>query len=108
MPYRALLAGFHVYEVPIVFRERRAGTSKMSARIALEAVSKVPGLRVRCGERARAPRADRRYGVTRSSGRSVTSPTTAASSPRASSSATRASRRSRATAMSSPPLVCGS
>jgi dolichol-phosphate mannosyltransferase len=54
MPYRALLAGFHVYEVPIVFRERRAGTSKMSARIALEAVSKVPGLRVRCGERARA------------------------------------------------------
>ncbi len=49
-----------------------------------------------------------RYGVTRSSGSSVTSPMTAASSPRASSSPTRASRRSPATAMSSPPLVCGS
>jgi dolichol-phosphate mannosyltransferase len=43
--YRAVLAGFRVEEVPIVFRERDAGTSKMSARIALEAMWRVPGLR---------------------------------------------------------------
>jgi dolichol-phosphate mannosyltransferase len=36
-----------VREVPIVFRERRAGDSKMSARIALEAVWKVPALKMR-------------------------------------------------------------
>ena len=54
LTYRALLAGFHVREVPIVFHERRAGASKMSARIALEAVWKVPALRARRGARARA------------------------------------------------------
>jgi dolichol-phosphate mannosyltransferase len=43
--YRALLAGFRVAEVPIVFRDRRMGTSKMSARIALEAMWAVPHLR---------------------------------------------------------------
>ncbi|HUA47210.1 MAG TPA: polyprenol monophosphomannose synthase [Solirubrobacteraceae bacterium] len=43
--YRALLAGFRVVEVPIVFRDRRVGTSKMSARIALEAMWAVPRLR---------------------------------------------------------------
>jgi dolichol-phosphate mannosyltransferase len=43
--YRALLAGFRVHEVPIVFRDRRVGTSKMSARIALEAMWEVPLLR---------------------------------------------------------------
>jgi dolichol-phosphate mannosyltransferase len=43
--YRALLAGFRVSEVPIVFRDRTAGTSKMSARIALEAMWAVPLLR---------------------------------------------------------------
>ncbi|HZV72721.1 MAG TPA: polyprenol monophosphomannose synthase [Conexibacter sp.] len=43
--YRALLAGFRVVEVPITFREREAGTSKMSARIALEAMWRVPRLR---------------------------------------------------------------
>jgi dolichol-phosphate mannosyltransferase len=47
LTYRALKAGFHVREVPIVFRERRAGASKMSARIALEAVWKVPALKLR-------------------------------------------------------------
>jgi hypothetical protein len=36
-----------VEEVPIVFRDRRAGTSKMSAKIALEAFWKVPLLRFR-------------------------------------------------------------
>jgi len=42
--YRAIRAGFRVAEVPIVFRDRRVGQSKMSARIALEAVWKVPAL----------------------------------------------------------------
>jgi dolichol-phosphate mannosyltransferase len=43
--YRAVLAGFRVAEVPIVFRERDAGASKMSGRIAVEAMWRVPGLR---------------------------------------------------------------
>lgn len=47
LTYRALQAGFRVREVPIVFRERRVGTSKMNGRIALEAVWKVPALRFR-------------------------------------------------------------
>jgi dolichol-phosphate mannosyltransferase len=36
-----------VTEVPITFRERREGRSKMTARIALEAIWKVPALRLR-------------------------------------------------------------
>lgn len=43
--YRAVLAGFRVVEAPIVFRERDAGASKMSAKIALEAMWRVPLLR---------------------------------------------------------------
>ena len=43
----AIQAGFTVTEVPILFRERREGHSKMTARIALEAVWKVPALRFR-------------------------------------------------------------
>jgi dolichol-phosphate mannosyltransferase len=43
--YRAILAGFTVREVPIVFADRAAGTSKMSARIALEAFVRVPALK---------------------------------------------------------------
>jgi dolichol-phosphate mannosyltransferase len=43
--YRAVLAGFRVAEVPIIFRDRTAGESKMSARIALEAMWRVPRLR---------------------------------------------------------------
>jgi dolichol-phosphate mannosyltransferase len=43
--YRAILAGFTVVEVPIVFADREAGTSKMSARIALEAFLRVPALK---------------------------------------------------------------
>src|SRR4051794_20149241 len=45
LTYRALRAGFRVDEIPIVFRDRRVGQSKMNARIALEAVWKVPALR---------------------------------------------------------------
>jgi dolichol-phosphate mannosyltransferase len=43
--YRALLAGFRVREVPIVFRDRTEGASKMSTRIAVEAMWLVPRLR---------------------------------------------------------------
>jgi dolichol-phosphate mannosyltransferase len=47
MTYRAIKAGLSVAEVPIVFRERREGQSKMTAWITLEAVWKVPALRFR-------------------------------------------------------------
>ena len=49
LTYRTIKAGFRVTEIPIVFRERRVGQSKMNARIALEAVWKVPALRRRHG-----------------------------------------------------------
>jgi dolichol-phosphate mannosyltransferase len=45
LTYRAVKAGFKIVEIPIVFRDRRVGESKMNARIALEAVWKVPALR---------------------------------------------------------------
>ena len=45
--YRALKAGCRVVEVPIVFAEREAGSSKMSRGIVLEAVTTVPALRLR-------------------------------------------------------------
>jgi dolichol-phosphate mannosyltransferase len=44
--FRALRAGFRVVEVPIVFRERRVGASKMSGSIVLEAVLRVPMMRL--------------------------------------------------------------
>ncbi len=47
LTYKAVRAGFKVAEVPILFRERSVGQSKMTARIALEAVWKVPLLRLR-------------------------------------------------------------
>jgi len=43
--YRAIQAGFTVREVPIVFTDRRAGQSKMSWRIAVEAFWLVPQMR---------------------------------------------------------------
>jgi dolichol-phosphate mannosyltransferase len=45
--YRALRAGARVREVPIRFRDRQAGTSKMSSKIVLEALWGVPALRLR-------------------------------------------------------------
>jgi dolichol-phosphate mannosyltransferase len=45
MTYRAIECGFEVVEVPIVFRERRAGTSKMDRSIVAEAAWRVPMLR---------------------------------------------------------------
>jgi dolichol-phosphate mannosyltransferase len=47
MTYRAIRRGFRVAEVPIVFSERREGTSKMSGRIVTEAALLVPRLRWR-------------------------------------------------------------
>jgi dolichol-phosphate mannosyltransferase len=47
LTYRAVQAGFRVVEVPIVFRDRQQGQSKMSWRIAAEAMWLVPRLRFR-------------------------------------------------------------
>jgi dolichol-phosphate mannosyltransferase len=43
--YRAIMAGFRVQEIPIVFVDRTEGESKMSAWVALEAMWSVPQLR---------------------------------------------------------------
>jgi dolichol-phosphate mannosyltransferase len=45
MTYRVIKAGFSVVEVPITFRERQAGISKMSSGIVAEAAWKVPAMR---------------------------------------------------------------
>ena len=45
--YRVQRAGFRVVEIPIMFADREAGTSKMSRAVVLEAIWRVPLLRVR-------------------------------------------------------------
>ncbi len=45
--YRAIRRGFRVVEVPITFRDRRVGQSKMSKRIVMEAAWRVPAMRIR-------------------------------------------------------------
>ncbi|MGA9875620.1 MAG: polyprenol monophosphomannose synthase [Solirubrobacteraceae bacterium] len=45
LTYRAARAGFRIVEVPIVFKDRELGQSKMSWRIAAEAMWLVPRLR---------------------------------------------------------------
>ena len=45
--YRAIRAGFRVIEVPITFRDRRVGESKMSGGIVFEAALGVPRMRMR-------------------------------------------------------------
>jgi dolichol-phosphate mannosyltransferase len=47
LTYRALQLGFRIVEVPIVFTDRRVGQSKMSRRIVLEAMWRIPALRLR-------------------------------------------------------------
>jgi dolichol-phosphate mannosyltransferase len=47
MTYRAISAGYAVREIPITFRDRRVGQSKMTGSIVLEAALKVPALRLR-------------------------------------------------------------
>lgn len=41
LKYRAMLAGYKIAELPITFEERRAGQSKMSGKIVLEAMLRV-------------------------------------------------------------------
>jgi dolichol-phosphate mannosyltransferase len=45
--YRAIKAGFRVVEVPIVFKDRTDGTSKMTKGIVAEAMWRVPAMRFR-------------------------------------------------------------
>lgn len=63
MTYRAIRLGFRVVEVPIIFRERRVGTSKMDLSIVVEAVWRLPLLRFGRGQVERGPSASghRRY-----------------------------------------------
>ncbi len=56
LTWRTLRLGLEVVEVPIRFRERKLGDSKMSGRIALEAAWRVPALRF--GPRRWRPLAD--------------------------------------------------
>jgi dolichol-phosphate mannosyltransferase len=53
--YRAIRAGFKVVEVPIVFRDRQAGASKMGRSIVTEAVWRVPAMRFRSAAARRSP-----------------------------------------------------
>jgi dolichol-phosphate mannosyltransferase len=66
LTYRAIQHGFKVVEVPIIFRDRRRGSSKMDRSIIAEAVWRVPLLRLesrggRNGRRRRATPGGRRY-----------------------------------------------
>jgi dolichol-phosphate mannosyltransferase len=45
--YRAIQAGFQVVEIPIVFRDRTEGNSKMSNAIVAEAMWRVPAMRLK-------------------------------------------------------------
>ena len=53
MTYRAIQQGFSVVEVPIVFRDRQVGSSKMDRTIVAEAIWRVPMLRLRPGNARR-------------------------------------------------------
>ncbi|MGN6258054.1 MAG: polyprenol monophosphomannose synthase [Solirubrobacterales bacterium] len=60
MTYRAIRRGFEVVEVPIIFRERRVGKSKMDLSIVAEAVCRLPLLRFGRGAVEGAPSASGR------------------------------------------------
>jgi dolichol-phosphate mannosyltransferase len=47
LTYRAIRRGFRVVEVPIIFRDRRMGSSKMGGAIVAEAIWRVPMMRLR-------------------------------------------------------------
>jgi glycosyltransferase involved in cell wall biosynthesis len=55
MAWRAWSLGFAMTEIPIVFSERREGSSKMSRKIVLEALWRVLGFAVRFRRAPRAP-----------------------------------------------------
>jgi len=57
LTYRAIEQGFEVAEVPIVFRDRRVGASKMSRSIVAEAIFELPLLRFGRRRRGGEPRA---------------------------------------------------
>jgi dolichol-phosphate mannosyltransferase len=63
LTYRAVRCGFEIVEVPILFRERRVGKSKMDLSIVAEAVWRLPLLRFGGKAAAEAPSATghRRY-----------------------------------------------
>jgi dolichol-phosphate mannosyltransferase len=63
LTYRAIRHGFHVVEVPILFRERRVGKSKMDLSIVAEAIWRLPLLRFGKGAVEEAPSStgQRRY-----------------------------------------------
>lgn len=63
MTYCAVRLGFNVVEVPIVFRERRVGSSKMDLSIVAEAVWRIPRLRFGSGSvgRRKSTSGQRRY-----------------------------------------------
>jgi dolichol-phosphate mannosyltransferase len=50
--YRVLQEGFRVAEVPITFRDRRVGESKMSKAILAEAIWRVPAMRLQSRRRS--------------------------------------------------------
>ena len=47
LTYRVLRAGLRVVELPITFRERREGSSKLTGHVAFEAAWRVPAMRLR-------------------------------------------------------------
>jgi dolichol-phosphate mannosyltransferase len=51
--YAAIRGGFRVVEVPITFRDRRVGNSKMTRAIVAEAIWRVPALRLHLRDRDR-------------------------------------------------------
>jgi dolichol-phosphate mannosyltransferase len=53
--FLAARAGLRIEELPIVFRERRAGRSKMSPAIAAEAIWRIPAMRLVARHHAAAP-----------------------------------------------------
>lgn len=55
MTYRAIQSGANVVEVPIVFRDRDLGASKMSRSIFIEAIWRVPALRLKRFKGTRKP-----------------------------------------------------
>lgn len=59
LTYRALRSGFRVKEVPIIFRDRQQGKSKMSWKITAEAMWLVPRLRFGSGWRPGVPTSSR-------------------------------------------------
>ncbi|MGN6814934.1 MAG: polyprenol monophosphomannose synthase [Solirubrobacterales bacterium] len=65
MTYRAVRYGFKVVEVPIIFRERRVGRSKMDLSIVAEAVWRVPLLRFGRGSVEGAPSTEQGSGQRR-------------------------------------------